>query len=65
MSETKLKPVPITEAELLQLTLESTNKNYISLAFGTGGTTLEVVPSNRWALKRIIEMRGIAVEQPS
>lgn len=61
----KPEGVKITESELLTLINESTSDNYLALKRGIGWVMLECVPGNRWALRRIAEMRGIDLSKKS
>lgn len=56
--------LPISEAEHVNLILEATPENVIAARFGPGWVALESTLANRWAIRRIAEMRGITINSP-
>ena len=55
--------LPISEKEHLLLILEAEDGKAVSAKFGPGWVALEPIPSNRWAILRVADMRGIVIAE--
>lgn len=64
-TNSKPEGVRITAQELTTLMLESTPSNFLSLKYGVGWVMLLTASGNRWALKRVAEMREIELRKKS